>query len=122
MILKDALVCLCDGHTIWTVDTAKEICLAVGVPFNKYLIHRYKSDKPGTFKGLTMKPGQENSEGVDSLSLSRNIATQLDVEKQAGDFFGRGSQARAYVKVIEEKLKTIKDAAKGGEKENLIKK
>ena len=105
MEIKEALECLSDGHTIWTIEGAKEICAAVGVPFKEHLIRRHKSDSPGTFKGLTMNPECENAEGVNALTLSQYVATCLDVKKNAGDFFGRGSQARAYARVIEQALK-----------------
>jgi hypothetical protein len=105
MTFKEALNMLGDGHTIWKVSTAKEICKVVGVPFAKHLVEKFKSDPIGTFKGLTMKPGKENSEGVYALTLSQYVAKYLGVEEKAGGYFGRGSQARAYAEVIEEKIK-----------------
>ena len=105
MEIKDALDCLADGHMIWTVKDAKEICAAIGVPFDaKSLVYRYKSDPPGTFKGLTMNPGCEDAEGVNSLVLSHYVAKQLNVDKKAGDYIGRGFQARAYAEAVKTEL------------------
>ena len=105
MDIKEALSALSDGHTIFTPEYAEGVCQAVGVPFDrKVLVRRWYSDPPGTFKGLTMKPEHEGSEGVYSLTLSRYVAKKLGVEEEAGNFFGRGFQARAYVRVIVRKL------------------
>lgn len=106
---QEALELLSDGHTIWTVEGAKEICAAVGVEFREHLIKKFKSDPPGTFKGLTMNPEVENADGVDSLVLSQYVAKCLGVESRAGDYFGRGSQARAYARAIEQALKEKKE-------------
>ena len=104
MTQKEAIEYLSDGHTIWTVKCAKEICESINVPFDQKLVRKFKSDPPGTLKGLTMNEGQENSSGVDALTLSAYVASKLDVEKEAGDYFGRGKQARAYAEVVAKKL------------------
>ena len=106
---EEALKVLANGHTIISVEYAKEVCECVGVPFAKHLIKRWKSDKPATFKGLTMKSGEENSEGVYTLILSGYVAKVLGVEGKAGSFLGRGFQAQAYARVIKEELEKRKE-------------
>lgn len=110
MNLKEALEFLSDGHAIISIETAKEVCEAVDVPFNsKRVVQRFKSDPVGTFKGLTMKPEHENTEGVDTLTLSSYVADYLKVSDKAGHFFGRGSQARAYAEEIKKEIKRRKE-------------
>ena len=105
MEVKEALSALSDGHTIFTPEYAEGVCQAVGVPFDrKVLVRRWYSDPPGTFKGLTMKPEYEGSEGVYSLTLSGYVAEKLGVEEEAGSFIGRGFQAQAYSRAIARKL------------------
>lgn len=105
MDLKAALETLSDGHTVISVKKAKEVCKFVKVPFSDTIVQRFKSDPPGTFKGLTMKPEHENTEGVYTLDLSCYVAEQLNVKDKARSCFGRGSQARAYAEEIEKVLK-----------------
>lgn len=104
MNLKDALEILSDGHTIISVKQAREVCKFVKVPFSEILIQKYKSDPSGTFKGLTMRPEYENTDGVYTLSLSHYVAKQLGVNKKAGSYLGRGFQAQAYAEEIRKKL------------------
>ena len=104
MEFKEALQILSDGHTIINVETAKEVCEIVGVPFDKTLIQKFKSDPPNTFKGLTMKPEYENTDGVYTLDLSRYVAEQLGVKEKARSCIGRGFQARAYAEEIKKEL------------------
>jgi len=108
MDLEEVLDVLSDGHSIISVELAKEVCKVAKVTFNKKLIKIFKSDPPGTFKGLTMKPEYENTKGVYTLDLSGDVARQLGVKGSAGYFFGRGTQAKAYAKVIREKLQSRK--------------
>lgn len=108
MNLKATLEILSDGHTIISVKKAKEVCKFVNVPFSDTIVQRFKSDPPGTFKGLTMKPEYENADGVDTLSLSCYVAEQLNVRDKARSCFGRGSQARAYAEEIKKVLKKEK--------------
>ena len=98
---KTALNIISDGHLIISPEKAQEVCLFFKVPFVEYLVHKWKSDKPGTFKGLTMEPSFENADGVYTLNLSSYIADKLGVKEKAGVFYGRGSQAQAYAKEIE---------------------
>ena len=108
MELKEALEILADGHTIISVKKAKKVCQTVGVPFREHIIRKFKSDLPGTFKGLTMKPGYENTDGVYTLTLSHYVAQVLGVEEKAGNFIGRGFQAQAYAEEIAKKLQRPK--------------
>ena len=102
MTKQEAIDALSDGHTIYQVAYAKEICETLGVKLPKKMIRKFYSDPPGTFKGLTMKV--EGDEGVSSLALSEWVASSLGVADQAGSFHGRGSQARAYAMAVEKAL------------------
>jgi hypothetical protein len=104
MNLETALEILSDGHTIISVKKAKEVCEFVKVPFSETLVKKFKSDPLGISKGLTMNPKYENTDGVYTLSLSCYVAEQLDVDKKAGSYLGRGSQARAYAEEIKKVL------------------
>lgn len=110
MNLEEALEILSDGHTVISIEKAKEVCKFVKVPFSKTLVQIFKSDPPGTFEGLTMKPGYESTDGVYTLSLSCYVAEQLKVAEKAGNFLGRGFQAQAYAKEIR---KVLEERAKG---------
>ena len=102
----EALEILADGHSVITVEAARDVCVAVGVDFDAecraWLVKRWHSDPPGTVKGLTMHPGQEGQEGVYTLSLSNYVAGKLGVD--GGSFIGRGFQAQGNAKAIKAKL------------------
>ena len=116
MDINKALKVLADGHSIWKVDHAKEVCKVVNVPFNKKLIQKFKSDPPGTFKGLVMAPERENSEGVDALDLSDYVTSYFKLTDKAGSFIGRGFQAQANARVVTQKL--LEDGYKANAKES----
>lgn len=102
MTKAEAIDALTDGHSIYDVEYAKEICTALGVKLPKGLVHKFYSDPPGTFKGLTMKV--EGEQGVHSLALSEWVASSFGVADKAGDYHGRGSQARAYARAVQEAI------------------
>ena len=102
MQINEALNVLNDGHTIWKVGHAKRVCEALGVPFSDNLVERFYTEEH--YKGAKMLEGEEGSLGVYALSLSEYVAEQLSVSKQARQFYGRGSQAREYARVVREKL------------------
>ena len=102
---KEALELLSDGHTIVAPERAEEVCRLAGVAFDRAkLVQRWRSDPPGTAKGLQMAPGQENTEGVYSLTLGYYLAEQLQLGTPGGAFNGRGFQARANADAIAVKL------------------
>ena len=101
MTRDEALECLRDGHTIWTVESAKAICEAVGIEYDgTQLVKRFRSDPHPL--GAQMRPGREGALGVWSLALGRYIAKRLGVADNAQSFLGRGTQAREYARVITE--------------------
>lgn len=101
----EALEIIGDGHAIITVECAQEVCNALRVPFDRAkLVRRWKSDRPGTLKGLTMSLGRENSEGVYSLTLSYHVAAALGLGEPGSAFTGRGSQAQANSEAVAVKL------------------
>ena len=101
---------LSDGHTIWKVGVAKEICVALGVPFDeKRLVRKWESTfSEKNYKGLQMREGLENTEGVCSLTLSECVARHFGVDKKAGSYIGRGFQAQAYAEAVAKKIGCVK--------------
>lgn len=102
MQIGEALNAIEDGHTIWRPDYAQRVCEALGIPFKESLIQNFYSENH--YKGAHMKEGMEGAGGVYSLTLSGYAAQQFRVEKQATSFFGRGSQAREYARLVRQEL------------------
>ncbi len=103
-----ALAALSEGHAMWNVEHAIEVCEALGVEFEGCPIEKWEGQadaNPDNHpKGLWLdedKPGR----GVNSLSLSAHVARQMYVMEGSRSFFGRGTQAREYAKLVREKLK-----------------
>lgn len=102
MQIGEALNVISDGHTIWRPEYAQRVCEALGLPFDEELVERFYSENH--WKGAHMREGQEGSLGVYSLTLSQHCAEELGVFKQAASFFGRGSQAREYARLVRQEL------------------
>lgn len=96
---SEALVYLADGHTIWTPELADLVCDAFKV--ERIKPSRFKSDPPGTHKGLTMT--EEDSLGVSASHLSAHIVSELGLEVRS--YIGRGFQAQANARAIAEYIK-----------------
>ena len=106
MTIREVLEYIAEGHSLWSVDLAKEICKTLNVPFKNRLIITWNSQKDANptndFKGLWLnedKPGQ----GVASDRLSSYVVNYLCLKPKS--FFGRGSQARENARVLKEYLK-----------------
>ncbi len=97
---KDALAIISNGHGIYSVQAAQEVCAAFGVSFPKSLVEVFESDRHPL--GVTMLHGPE--EGVWALTLGQHVAECLGVKDKAQGFLGRGRQASEYARVIAEKL------------------
>lgn len=104
METQEAISILHNGHAIWSVQTAKDVCEAIGVRFDAELIDIFHSENPEHPLGLIMREGNENSPGVEALNLSHYVAKFLGVDKEAGSYLGRGTQASAYGDVVASKL------------------
>lgn len=96
---KEALRIISDGHTIWSPELADQVCDVLGV--KRIAPLKFKSDPPGTHKGLTMK--EENSLGVSSLSLSQHVVSELGIEVRS--YLGRGFQAQANAQAVAKHFK-----------------
>jgi len=105
MTKEDAIECLADGHTLWTVEVAEEVCQAVGLKLPKSLIVHYEGQKDANpenhFKGLTLNEDKP-CDGVNSLDLSDWVMRKLGASSE--DYFGRGRQARANARAIRKAL------------------
>ena len=97
---EEALEAISDGHAIWSVEYAKQVCQAFGVSFPQSLVEVFESDRHHL--GVTMYHGP--AEGVWSLTLALHVATCLGVKDKARGFLGRGSQAREYARVVKAAL------------------
>jgi len=92
----EALEALTDGHTVWKSEFAEQVCAVLGVPWSEELVETFN------YEGGKGYLGNDGDIGVYGLSLGYHIVKHLDLEYR--DFFGRGSQAREYSRVIREKL------------------
>ena len=102
MQIGEALNAISDGHTIWKPEFAQRVCTALGIPYSEELARKFYSEN--YWRGAHMNPGCEGSMGVGSLELSTYVARQFGVIENAMQFFGRGSQAREYARLVREKL------------------
>lgn len=107
MDIQEALEAISTGHAIYSVEGAEEICRAFGVksPREGGIVQVYESDRHPL--GVTMYHGPE--EGVWSLHLAQHVAECLGVADKARSFFGRGSQAQEFARVVG-------DAVAGGDR------
>ena|SRR3990167_4496831 len=107
MNTQEALAAITDGHTMYSIDFAKEVCRALDVEFSNKLIDRWQGQadaNPGSHpKGLFLER-DEPGEGVYSLNLAWHIARKLGVDNEVAGFLGRGTQAREIARVVEEHL------------------
>jgi len=101
--VEEALSAIESGHTIWTPEYAQMVCESLGIPFSPKLVQRFYSE-PEDYKGARMKEGCEGAKGVFSLDLSAYCAEQFRVVEKAQSFFGRGSQAREYARLVRAEL------------------
>jgi hypothetical protein len=101
MTREEAISCLADGHSLWTVETAKEICEAIDVPFDNKLISHYEGQKDANPhndpKGLWLH-ADKPLDGVNALYLSDYVTDYLKLEVQS--YIGRGFQAQANAEAI----------------------
>ena len=100
---KEAIEAISDGHTIYAPDYAREVCVALGVPFDENLVKVFESERHPL--GVTMFHGPEKA--VWSLTLSSYVAARMGVGEQARTFHGRGSQAREFARVVREHLDKV---------------
>ena len=109
MTQQEAFKYISDGHTLWTVECAKEVCKAFGVPFEENLVAHYKGQKDANpnndYKGLWLKEDKP-TDGVNSLALSNYIAVKILNTQSipSGEFYGRGSGARANAESVRRHL------------------
>jgi hypothetical protein len=96
MTREEALAYLDNGHLVYSKELADKVCEALGVPLLAGT--PMYSDPPGTFKGLAMKT--EGEVCVTALDLGAHAAYFYRLDHT--EFFGRGSQAREYVRALRE--------------------
>ena len=88
---EEALKVLGDGHTIWSVECAQEVCENIGVSWSDSVARKHYS---------YVNPGEVT---VACNTLTSYVMDQLGVEPQHY-FHGRGSQAEHNARVIKEEL------------------
>ena len=103
---KEALDWLSDGHTEYSVEGAKKVCQAFGLELPESLIDHWTgqadANPTGHPKGLWLEEDTPG-EGVSSYRLSNWVTEQLGVK--AGNFYGRGTQARSNAEAVKGYLK-----------------
>lgn len=99
---NEALEYIADGHAVYGADTGKEVLLALGVPWQERYARPMHSDKPGTFKGLTLNPGNEGARMITALHLGDIACGHYGL--QPASKFGRGSQGFSNASALREWL------------------
>lgn len=102
MQIGEALNVLEDGHTIWKPEYAQRVCEALSIPFSEKLVEKFYSE--AHWKGVHMNEGCEGARGVGASELSYYAAKMFKVDSQAASFFGRGTQAREYARLVRQEL------------------
>jgi len=108
MTRDEAIDCLSDGHTLWKVEFAKEVCEALGVEFSDKLIRHYKNQKDAnptnSPKGLWLADPDKAIDGVNSLNLSDYVTCKIlkcDLPPSS-QFIGRGFGAQANAGAVKD--------------------
>lgn len=106
MTKQEALEYLSEGHSMWSVETAKKVCEAFGFTLPDTLIMRWKNQKDANPdndpKGFWLNDPNKPGEGVPSFRLSNWITDKLELKVH--EFFGRGTQSRANAEAIKAHL------------------
>ena len=106
MTVKEAISCIADGHTLWRVGTAEEICKAFGLKLPKKLIVHYEGQKDANptshWKGLWLNE-DKSIDGVNALNLSYWVTKALGIDTTNG-LSGRGFQAQSNAEKVRGKL------------------
>lgn len=89
----------CD-HLFLSPKGADRFSTAFGFKAETWIHHANPQDP----KGLTLKDGAEQAEGVDAAHLAQQICRHIGVEYLST--FGRGSQLRACCDALEQWLKS----------------
>ncbi len=117
MTIKEALNWIGDGHTLMSVSGAKQVCKVLGVPWADRLISSYANQKEANPdnepKGLWLHEDKPTT-GVYTLRLSDYVVDALKVDSKAGNFIGRGSQARANMEAVRDHLGVKVQGCTGG--------
>jgi len=100
---KTALEILGDGHTIWSVKAAQEVCDNVGVRWLESLAKQRYSHKSPMGQKHDVNMEVEGEMTVDCYDLTQHVMTKLGVEP-SHIFNGRGSQAQHNAQVIKQAL------------------
>lgn len=112
MTQEETIPYLAEGHSLWTVEKAREICQAFELELPDELIIRWKNQKEANPtndpKGLWLDEPDKPGEGVGSIELSQYVTNQLKLERSS--YYGRGSQARSNAAAIRTFLERTKAA------------
>jgi hypothetical protein len=100
MTVLEALEIVGDGHSVASVEVAKEVCEVFHVSFSEDLIISWQSQQQA-FECYGFFPFEDGpGEGVECLSLSYHVAKSLGLGAPGSAFSGRGYQARANAQAI----------------------
>lgn len=105
MTKQDALEWVADGHSFLKLETAKDICKALNVPFSERLIVHYEgqhdANPTNEYKGLWLNEDKP-VDGVNSLPLSNYIVDKMGLKVES--YCGRGFQAQANAGAVKSHL------------------
>lgn len=97
----EALECLANGHSMWTLEGAREVLKAFDLELPDGLITKWTGQADANPnndpKGLWLDK-DEAGEGVASYGLSNYVVNKLDLK--VSNFYGRGTQARTNAEAI----------------------
>lgn len=103
----EALEWIADGHGLMTVEKAKEVVEHFGLKWSDRLIMKWKNQQDANPtndpKGLWLFDKNKAGEGVATGRLSAYVVNQLGLDVRY--YMGRGFQAQANARAVEEYLK-----------------
>lgn len=109
MTKREALKSIAQGHTLWNVEHAQEVCAAFDLTLPDHLIIRWQNQATANPtndpKGIFLDDPDKAGEGVGSIELSNFVTNSLKLERS--EYFGRGSQARANAQAVRQWLDIV---------------
>lgn len=102
MSQENAISYLGNGHALWSVEQAREVCAAFNLKLPDNLIIRWKNQKDANPtnnpKGIWLNEPDKPGEGVGGIELSNYVRRQFKLK--VPDYYGRGSQANANANAL----------------------
>lgn len=107
MTQEVALTRIANGHALWSVEEAKEVCRAFDIKFDYGLIIRWKNQRDANPtnnpKGIWLNEPDKAGEGVGGKELSDYVLSKFR-RVRVQKYYGRGSQASANATALKKYL------------------